>query len=614
MNKGFSAVERTNLLSGDFKESQDVGLDYLLKFNVDRLLAPCFEVQGLDTPHGVYRYQGWEGKGVHNWGDDRFTLAGHSLGHWLSAVAITHKSAGSSELKARLDYAVSQLARLQRLTGSGYIGGIKEDTFKKLFSGQVESWAEGYWVPWYGVHKIYQGLIDTYKYTANEQALEVVCKFADWAKQGTNKLTDQEMQIMLDVEHGGMNDVLAQLYAFTNDEDYLKLARRFTHDKILSPLAQQKDKLTGLHANTQIPKVTGAAEIFTRDNSYEYYKNAAQFFWETVVKERTYVIGGNSIDEHFEDPGSETLGLKTCESCNTHNMLKLTEHLFAWNHDSKYMDFYERALYNHILGSQDPDSGNKMYFISTLPGHYRIYGTADESFWCCTGTGMENPGRYNKCIYYEEGSSLYVNLYISSELNWEDRGLKLKQESNLPYSEKVVIKITEGHGQADIKLRVPSWVEGEVIAKVNDRIIYTQSEAGYLTISNNWAEGDEIGLKLPLQLQKYVARDNDKKIAFVYGPIVLAAALGREGFPQTDTYISEIDLDTTTTEVPYLIAESQEIEQELELLDPETLTYQLSGEFTSNNEKLELKPFYKIHHEFYNLYWYLNEQKGEFEN
>ncbi|MEJ6951777.1 beta-L-arabinofuranosidase domain-containing protein [Natronospora cellulosivora (SeqCode)] len=613
MSAKFSELNNVKLLESDFKESQELGLEYLLSFDIDRFLAPCFEVQGLEAPNGAKRYQGWEAKAVHNWGDERFTLAGHSLGHWLSAAAITYKATANKLLKEGLDYAVSQLHFLQKETSSGYIGGIQIETFEKLFAGEVDNWADGYWVPWYGVHKIYQGLIDAYLYGDNQVALEVVSKFADWAREGTDNLSDEEMQKMLDVEHGGMNDSFAQLYGITGNEDYLRLARRFTHDKVLSPLEREEDQLTGLHANTQVPKAVGAAEIYGQDSNYGNYKKAARFFWETVVNNRSYVIGGNSISEHFEALGAETLGVKSCESCNTHNMLKLSEHLFSWQKDSFYMDFYENALYNHILGSQDPETGNKMYFISTLPGHYRIYGTADESFWCCTGTGMENPGRYSKCIYYEDDSSLFINLFIPSELNWEEQGLKIKMETKYPYQDKVLIKVIEGSGDAKINLRVPSWINGEMTAVVNNETTYSQDQASYMTISKNWKQGDTIEVTIPMGLEKYISRDNPNKVAFRYGPLVLAAALGRDGYPESDTFISEIGLDMTTTNVPHLFYEGDNINELLELVDANSLTFKISGKYTSTGEDLTLMPFYKIHHQFYNLYWFLNEEQGSYE-
>ncbi len=602
---GFIGMEDVTLNEGMFKTSQDLGLDYVLKMDVDRMLAPSFEMASLPTPNGVSRYGGWERKGASNWtaSKDSFTLAGHTLGHWMSAAAVMYASAGSSKAKEMLDYAVEQLSYIQEKTGSGYIGGCNEETFKKAFNGDT-SWANDYWVPWYGVHKIYQGLIDAYEYTGNYKALDVCVNFADWALEGLGKMTDEQVQRMLNVEYGGMNDVFAELYAITGREEYLVTARRFTHDNILNPLIAEQDKLQGLHANTQIPKIIGAAEIFEHDSvKYQNYGKAAKYFWDIVVNNRSYAIGGNSVSEHFEAIGLESLHHKTAESCNTYNMLKLTEHLYSWEHNSEYMDYYEKALYNHVLGSQDPDTGNKMYFVSLLQGHYRIYGTPFDSFWCCTGTGMENPGRYSKCIYYKDKDDLYVNLYIPSTVKWEEKGLTLTQETNYPYEETVKITVTDGEADAKLKLRVPSWAKSGATAVYNGET-YTKNEAGYLEIEGNFKTGDEIILTIPMELGIYNSRANNQ-VAFTYGPVVLAAGLGTENFPN-DTVVNETGLDTTTTDVPYIIYEGDDINELVEMVDRDTLTLMLNGQFMSEGEDVTLKPFYEIHHQFHNVYWNMN--------
>ena len=393
----FMSVSDVTLLDGMFKTAREVNEDYLMAIEPDRLLAPSFESAGLNPK--AARYGGWEAANYNNqWGDKG--ISGHSLGHWLSAVstASVESERYGEELTSRLNYAVSELARIQEETGGGYIGGLNPAPFTEAFKGSINT-PDGFnlnggWVPWYSVHKIYQGLIDAYEVAGNREALEVVKKFADWAVNGIDNLTDEQMQKMLTVEHGGMNDVFAQLYAETHDERYLTAAVRFTHNSIIEPLAAGQDKLSGLHANTQIPKIVGAAATFEQDNSLIDYKEASEFFWDRVVNHRSFVIGGNSVAEHFEADGAETLHIKDAETCNTFNMIKLTEHLFSWDHKGEYMDYVETALYNDILGSQDPDTGNKMYFTSMLQGHFRIYGTPDRSWWCCTGSGMENPGRY----------------------------------------------------------------------------------------------------------------------------------------------------------------------------------------------------------------------------
>lgn len=604
-DKGFADMSSVTLEDGMFKESQMLGKEYILDMDVDRLLAPSFEMASLPTPNGAARYGGWEKKGASNWGwsADTFTLAGHTLGHWMSASAVMYASTGDEVLKERLDYAVEKLKYIQDTTGSGYIGGCNIETFEKCFKGDTK-WANNYWVPWYGVHKIYQGLIDAYEYTGNTEALNVCVNFADWAMDGLNKMTDAQVQSMLNVEYGGMNDVFAELYRLTGREEYLVTAKRFTHDSILTPLEQEKDNLTGLHANTQIPKIIGAAEIFEQDSEkYQSYGKAAKYFWNSVVNNRSFAIGGNSVSEHFESLGLESLHHKTSESCNTYNMLKLTEHVFNWEHDSRYMDYYERALYNHILGTQDPETGNKMYFVSLLQGHYRIYGTKYNSFWCCTGTGMENPGRYSKCIYYKDKDEMYVNLYIPSSVRWEEKGLELKQETNYPYEDTVRFTITEGEGDATLKFRVPSWAKKGATA-VFDNQTYKKDSAGYLEIKGSFKKGDVIELTIPMETEIYNSRTANQ-IVFMYGPVVLAAPLGTENFPN-DTVEKETGLDTTTTNVPYITYEGDNIDDLIEVVDRSKLTFKLNGEYMSDEEDVLLKPFYEIHHEFHNLYWNMN--------
>lgn len=602
---GFIDMENIKLEEGMFKESQELGLEYILKMDVDRMLAPSFEMANLPTPNGVARYGGWEKKGASNWGwsADTFTLAGHTLGHWMSAAAVMYASTGNEEIKERLDYAVTKLKYIQDTTKSGYIGGCSEETFTKCFNGDT-GWANNYWVPWYGVHKIYQGLIDAYEFTGNTEALNVCVNFADWAMDGLNRMTDSQVQSMLNVEYGGMNDVFAQLYSLTGREEYLVTARRFTHDNILNPLINSEDKLAGLHANTQIPKIIGAAEIFENDSEkYQSYGKGAKFFWDRVVNHRSFVIGGNSVSEHFEAVGLESLHHKTAESCNTYNMLKLTEHLYNWEQKSEYMDYYEKALYNHVLGSQDPLTGNKMYFVSLLQGHYRIYGTPFDSFWCCTGTGMENPGRYTKCIYFKNGDEMFVNLYIPSTVKWEEKGLTLTQETNYPYEDKVNITVTEGEADATLKLRVPAWAKKGAKATYNGTT-YEKRENGYLEIAGSFKKGDVIELTIPMVLEIYNSRANNQ-VAFTYGPVVLAAPLGTVNFPN-DTVEKETGLDTTTTDVPYIVYNGDDINELVSIVDRETLTFKLNGEFMSEGTDVTLKPFYEIHHEFHNVYWNMN--------
>ncbi|WP_404455479.1 glycoside hydrolase family 127 protein [Virgibacillus necropolis] len=593
-------MENVSLLNGMFMDSQERGKEYLLYLDVDRLVAPCYEAVS-QTPKKP-RYGGWESKGI----------AGHSIGHWLSAAAVLVSVTNNHLLKKKLDYAIDELEYIQHFDEDGYVSGFPRTCFDNVFTGefQVDNFSlGGSWVPWYSTHKIYAGLIDTYNYTESEKALEVVIKLANWAKKGLENLTDEQFQKMLTCEHGGMNEAMADLYVITKNEDYLELAERFCHQTILEPLSKRSDKLEGKHANTQIPKVIGAAKLY-EITGVEEYKDMADFFWNQVTNYRSYVIGGNSIGEHFGIENAEELGVLTTETCNTYNMLKLTEHLFHWSHKAEYMDFYERALYNHILASQDPDSGMKTYFVSTQPGHLKVYCSPDDSFWCCTGTGMENPARYTRNIYYRDQDQLYVNLFISSEAKLEDKEIKISQETSFPKSNRSRLTFTEANGeQLAIRIRVPHWVAGTVTATVNGKETFSQSENGYLTITKEWVAGDSIEIDLPMGLHTYAAKDDPKKIAIMYGPIVMAGALGTEKFPKTDILADHLELNNhPLIDVPVLVTNEKDLNSWIKPVKELPLTFETEAIGQPGDVKVRLIPFYELHHQRYTLYWNIMSQ------
>ncbi|MDC3416856.1 glycoside hydrolase family 127 protein [Aquibacillus salsiterrae] len=583
-----------NLLPGLFQDSQEKGKEYLLYLDVDRLVAPCYEAVGREAKKP--RYGGWESTGI----------AGHSIGHWLSAAAVMVSVSNSPLLKQKLDYAIDELAYIQSLDDQGYVSGFPRQCFDNVFSGEFEVGhfnLGGSWVPWYSIHKIYAGLIDAYNYTGNEKALEVVIKLADWAKQGLDKITDEQFQRMLTCEHGGMNEAFADLYLITENKDYLKLAERFYHELVLEPLAKGEDDLEGKHANTQIPKVIGCAKLYDITGK-EKYKRIATFFWDQVTNFRSYVIGGNSIREHFGPENAEELGILTTETCNTYNMLKLTEHLFDWSHDSNYIDFYERALYNHILASQDPDSGMKTYFVSTQPGHFKVYCSADNSFWCCTGTGMENPARYTRSIYYRNGDDLFVNLFIASRIDLEDRDITIEQKTTFPETNRIslVFKDTD-NSSLSLKIRVPYWAAGEVLVTVNGESVNGKVENGYLTVTKDWVVGDHVEVELPINLHIYQAKDDRLKKSIMYGPVVLAGALGRENYPETDILDDHQELNNhPLIDVPVLVTDKEDPNEWISK-DPLQLVFKTEAVGKPGNVSITLVPFYQLHHQRYSLYW-----------
>ncbi|MDX8047421.1 glycoside hydrolase family 127 protein [Gracilibacillus sp. S3-1-1] len=587
-------MEQVTLLDGMFKKSQEKGKEYLLYLDIDRLMAPCYE--GCGKKAKKERYGGWERTGI----------AGHSIGHWLSAAATMYDATGDKALMDKIDYALTELMEVQSYDQYGFVAGFSRDCFDRVFSGEfeVDNFSlGGSWVPWYSLHKIYAGLIDVYKITASKLALKIVEKLADWAYNGLKNLTNEQIQRMLICEHGGMNDVFAELYLITKDERHLELAELFFHEVVLEPLANNQDSLEGKHANTQIPKVIGVAKLYNVTKK-EKYKQIATYFWNQVVYTRTYAIGGNSIREHFGPENAEELGILTTETCNTYNMLKLTEILFRWEESSRYYDYYERALYNHILASQDPDSGMKTYFVSSEPGHFKVYHSCDHSFWCCTGTGMENPARYNQRIFERIADRLYVHLFIPAKASDHNDSLIVRQETSFPYKANATITMEKIDDEVkEIAIRKPNWLSEESVVQVNGKQVHTIEENGYLIIQSPLKNGDQISVQLPLDLHRYYAKDDKKKQVIMYGPIVLAGALGRENFPETDIVDDHQSLNNhPLIDVPTLVTD-RPLHEWITVKDEEQLLFETTAIGHPGNKQMLLKPFYDLHHERYTIYW-----------
>ncbi|GAB2562717.1 glycoside hydrolase family 127 protein [Gracilibacillus alcaliphilus] len=582
-----------HLHEGIFRQSQQRGKEYLLYLDVDRLIAPCYEAAGHKAKKE--RYGGWESK----------QIAGHSLGHWLSAAAEMYQVIHDQQLLEKVQYALNELAKVQEMDSTGYVSGFSRDCFDQVFTGdfEVSNFSLGNsWVPWYSIHKIYAGLIDVYQSMQLNLALEIVLKLAEWAYQGLNQLTEKQMQRMLICEHGGMNEVFADLYLLTNDPRYLHLAERFCHQAVLEPLADQEDQLEGRHANTQIPKVIGAAKLYNITGKQKY-KTMATFFWEQVVRYRSYAIGGNSIREHFGIENEEELGVLTTETCNTYNMLKLTEVLFDWDHSSHYYDFYERALYNHILASDDPDTGMKTYFVSSEPGHFKVYHSPDNSFWCCTGTGMENPARYNRRIMEKLGNCLYVHLFIASKASFDGGQTVIQQATDFPYQSYTNITIEQSGDLDEIAIRKPYWLTKETKIHLNGEPVQTREEKGYIVLTGDFQKGDTISVELPIGLHLYHAKDDPHKQVIMYGPLVLAGALGQENYPETDILEDHLALNNhPLIEVPVITTE-QSLEQWVRCIDQQKLLFEIDANVLSTEAAIMLKPFYAIHHERYTIYW-----------
>jgi uncharacterized protein len=569
-------LEDVRLLDGPFKHAMELDEQYLLALDVDRLLHN-FRVNA-SLPSAAKPLGGWEAPDCE--------LRGHFVGHYLSACAQMYASTGDRRYKAKGDAVVAGLAECQAKIGNGYLSAYPES-----FIERVEK-PSRVWAPYYTLHKIFAGLEDMYVYCDNQQALETVKKFGDWAIARNAKLTDEQMQVMLNTEHGGMNETLANLYALTGEEKYLKLSLRFNHHRVLDPAEHQEDKLTGLHANTQIPKFIGNARQFelTGQNTL---KTAAVFFWNTVVKERSYVIGGHSDGEMFsaKERLSQALGPNTTETCNTYNVLKLTRHLFCWEPKAEYGDYYERALYNHILASQNPEDGMMCYYVPLRSGSRRNFNTPNDSFWCCTGTGVENHGKYGDSIYFHNDQDLYVNLFIASELNWKAKGLKLRQETRFPDDGATKLSFTCGKPmELTLHVRHPFWATNGFEVQVNGKRQPVGSEPGsYVALTRTWKSGDTVEVAMPFSLRVEAFKDNPDRFAILNGPLVLCAQVDtRKPFP------------AVVAAEPTLLASLKPVAGKMNSFTGPADVFLTAG---GGGHSVNLAPFYKAYNEQYEVYW-----------
>ena len=600
-------VSDVRLTSGMFKHAEDLDICYLMGLNPDRLLAPYMKEAGLKPK--AENYPNWENTG----------LDGHIGGHYLSALSYMYASTGNEEIGKRLDYFLSELKRCQDASGNGYLCGVPDGKtiWNEIKEGKINANPFGLndrWVPLYNIHKTYAGLRDAYLVAGKEEAKGMLVALTDWMMNIVSGLTDEQIQDMLRSEHGGLNEVFADVYAITGDEKYLELAKRFSHRFILDPLVEKKDMLTGNHANTQIPKVIGFKRIADLDGNQEW-SSASEFFWNTVVENRSVSIGGNSVREHFhksDDFSSMMTSEQGPETCNTYNMLRLTKLLYGTSGDVNYMDYYERALYNHILSSQNPVQGGFVYFTPMRSGHYRVYSQPQNCFWCCVGSGMENHARYGEMIYASRDNELIVNLFISSVLNWEETGMSFIQETSFPEKEqtRVIVK-SEKPRKMKISFRCPEWLDKEKAEfKVNGEKVETVFDYGYYTINRKWKDGDAVEMSLPMTLRAVQLPDKSPYYSFMYGPVVLAADLGKErldGQFADDSRGGHVASgpQLPLQNMPVIVGEEKDLLANLKRVSPDKLEFRLSGVYPSRYDGMILKPFYKTHECRYMIYWEL---------
>ncbi|QES89137.1 beta-L-arabinofuranosidase domain-containing protein [Rhizosphaericola mali] len=591
---GFDLSDVKLLPGSEFYKARQLDSTYLLLLDPNRLLARFYINAGLPTKGDAYG--GWESDG----------LSGHSLGHYLSAISMLYASTKDPQLKTRIDYITGELAKCQTKRGTGYVGAIpKEDSiFGLVRKGIVHSGGfdlNGGWSPWYTVHKVMAGLVDAYIYGGNKEALTVVKGMADWSDGLITHLDDSLMQKMMRCEFGGMNDVLAMIYAITGEQKYLKQSYRWIDDFVMIPLSERKDAIQNKHSNTNIPKGLGSADQYiygglSRDSII------AQYMQRTIVNHHTYANGGNGNYEYFgdEDKLSTRLSDDNSETCATYNMEKLTAAIFSWNPNVNYADYYERALVNGILGSQNDSDGMFCYFVPLRMGGQKEYSDQFNTFTCCVGTGMENHTKYNQAIYFQspDAKSLYVNLFLPSELKWKEKNATIQIQSNILHSDKIEIAVSPKKAtEFTIKLRKPSWVENDAVTIYVNGKKYNSSIGtdGYFDIHRKWKLGDKITYSIPKKLYAESMNDNSKRLAFYYGPVLLAGQLGAKNPDPVEG-------------VPVILSENNNVNNWVKSTDIHNLLFKTTD--AAQPIQVSIKPFYASDQGHYNVYWdkFTNEE------
>lgn len=606
-------ISSIRLGDSQFLRNQQMDINYILGLDADRLLAPYLKGAGLKPK--ADNYTNWENTG----------LDGHIGGHYVSALSFMLAATGNKEIEARLDYVLGELRRCQDAAEKyapslkGYLSGVPDPKkiWGEIAKGDIRAGSFGLndrWVPLYNIHKIYAGLRDAYLIAGKKEAKDMLVKLADWMIREVSQLSDEQIQQMLISEQGGLNETFADVYAITGDKKYLKLAHQFSDQRMLQPLLRGEDNLTGKHANTQIPKIVGYKRIADVEG-LEDWNEAARFFWQTVTQERSVSIGAHSVREHF-NPKNDFTGLLASEqgpeSCNSNNMLRLTKMLYQTSADKKYMDYYERTLYNHILSIFNPVQGGFVYFTPMRSGHYRVYSQPQTSMWCCVGTGLENPARYGEMIYAHEGSDLIVNLFIPSTLQWKD--LTVIQENCFPQqpTTELTLKLKKAR-QFSMRIRKPWWCDNPTVS-VNGTAVDIQHSNGYLIVDRKWQDGDRLHVDLPMHLCAETTPDGKPQYSFLYGPIVLAAKTGtdrQDGMYADDSRGGHIanGPKIPASQMPAIIGSANDILQHLIPVAGKPMQFKLTGLTLSNFEGMILQPFYQLYECRYQIYFPLFSQQ-----
>jgi DUF1680 family protein len=596
-------LEDVRILDPDQLRMREQTLNYLLALDSDRLLHN-FRVNAKlpSSAEPLYNREsptnGWRG---------------HYVGHFLSACSQMYASTGDVRIKTKADAMVSELAKCQAQLGDkGYLSAFPESGFDDLEQGRPAA------VVWYALHKIMAGLLDVNERMQNPQALQVIEGMAAWTDWRTGRLPEEQMQRTLQTEFGGMNEVLANLSAVTGNPRYLVAAKRFDHHAVMDPAAQGRDTLTTLHANTQIPKFIGAAREFELTGD-QHYRDAARCFWQQVALHRSYVTGGNSASEHFRTPpdvlASELTDLSQ-ETCNTYNMLKLTRQLFSWQAEPQYADYYERAFLNHILATPNPADGSPLYYLGMQPGQWKVHFVPHEGFFCCCGTGLENFSKLSEGFYFHNEQALWVNLFFASEVNWRQKGVIIRQETRFPEEAgtRLVIQ-AKSPARFTLNVRIPYWADAASVAVNGKRFQPNQKlqPSSYAKIDRTWKNGDRVDVKLPMRLHLQAIPDDPTLAAIMYGPLVLAGALGSENLDSKRIYSDDKFLHGgfPAMAVPELAGDRNALDKWIQPVRAPVsktvsqtdvaLTFRTVG--AGRPEDVALSPFYRLFNQRYCVYW-----------
>jgi uncharacterized protein len=595
------SLKDVRILNPELLRMREQTLRYMLALDSDRLLHNFRVTAGLpSSAEPLYNREsptnGWRG---------------HYIGHFLSACGQMYDSTGDARIKAKADAMIAELAKCQtRLGDKGYLSAFPESGFDDLEQGRPAA------VVWYALHKIMAGLLDVYESWQNPQALQVLERMAAWTDWRTGRIPEEQMQRTLQTEFGGMAEVLANLSAVTKNPRYLEVAKRFDHHAVMDPAAQGRDTLTGLHANTQVPKFIGAAREYELTGD-PYYRDAALFFWQQVVLHRSYVTGGNSINEHFRTPpdvlASELTDL-TQETCNTYNMLKLTNHLFSWHAEPRYADFYERAFLNHILATPNPAEGSPLYYLGMQPGQWKIHFVPHEGFFCCSGTGLENFAKLGEGFYFHSTQdglsdhSLWVNQFFASEVNWKEKGVTIRQETRFPdeAGTRLVIQ-TKSATRFNLNVRIPYWAENASLT-INGKPFQPNEKltpSSYAKISRTWKDGDHVEVRLPMRLHLQAIPDDPKLAAIVYGPVVLAGELGTDNLDPKRIYSEDKVLHGgfPIIAVPELAGDRNALDKWIQPASAKDKPLTFRTADAGHPEDVTLSPFYRLFNQRYNVYW-----------